>query len=696
MTVSNRILLFIMVTLGALAGLAGWVLVDRWTVSAQMHRLMTGCSAIESINDLVGTLQVERGRSALFLGSAGKGSQLDLIAQRRIADLALRSFALVISDDAVDQLGASIAEQIQNTKHAFQDIGVLRNNVSAITITTNIAIARYTTIIGTLLQLSQLIGRDANHSETTNFEFALSALQAAGERAGLTRAIGSAGLAAGSFNAEQLYQLATLDTESRDYIKSFIIYSPTDIRGIYQAAVDTPDGREIDDLKRHILAVPAGSRVGDLNSEQWFNAATVRVDILRTVADRLLKVFVRKTTKTLESATLQLSTAAAIVATLVVAIVVFGLFTIRAISRPLQAMTKAMRGLAEGNLAIDIPALGRRDELGAMASALLVFKDAAIEKEQLRAETDEERRSVNSLVATGLARLAARDLGFRMGDNLPDTYQQLRTDYNVAVSQLETVMRGVSGSADVIHSGSKSMTVAADNLALRTAQQAANLEETAASLNEITATIKRSAEGALHVRECVTAAEAEAQRGGSVARQATVAIREIEASSNQIGRIVAVIDDMARQSSLLALNATVEAARAGESGRGFAVVATEVRELAKRSERAADEIKSLISASSLGVSKGVKLVIETGTALERILAQVAEAATVVSNIAQSATEQSLGLQELNKIMNHMDRMTQKNALMVEESTAASHALTRETDDLTNLVSSFTLSLTGER
>jgi methyl-accepting chemotaxis protein len=692
MSVSNRILLFILVSLGGLAGLAGWLLIDRLTTSNQMHRLMTGCSVIESINDLVGSLQVERGRSALFLSSNGKRNGLDLVAQRRMSDLAIRSFTTVVDDQAVAQLGSSVIDQIEAARLALQGVGALRSDVSGTKLVTSDAITQYTTIIGRLLQLSALIGRDANHSETKNFEFALSALQGASERAGLTRAFGSAGLAAGSFTTDQLYQLATLDTEGRDYIKSFVIYAPADMRDLYQAAVNTPEAREVDDLKRVILAVPAGNLVKGIDSEHWFAAATARVDVLKGVQNRLLKRFVAQTEKTLDSATIQLSTAAVVVVILVAAIVAFGLLTIRAISTPLRAMTAAMRDLAEGNNAIEIPALGRHDELGAMASALLVFKNAAVEKERIRSETDAERRSVNSLVATGLARLAARDLGFRMGDHLPGTYQQLRTDYNIAMAQLEIVMRGVAGSADVIHSGSKSMTVAADDLALRTAQQAANLEETAASLNEITTTVKRSAEGALHVRECISAAELEAQRGGTVARQATVAIREIETSSHQIGRIVGVIDELARQSSLLALNATVEAARAGDAGRGFAVVATEVRELAKRSERAADEIKTLISASSVGVTRGVKLVTETGNALERILAQVAEATVVVSAIAQSATEQSLGLEDLNKIMNQMDRMTQKNAAMVEESTAASHALTRETDGLTSLVSSFTLSL----
>jgi methyl-accepting chemotaxis protein len=163
---------------------------------------------------------------------------------------------------------------------------------------------------------------------------------------------------------------------------------------------------------------------------------------------------------------------------------------------------------------------------------------------------------------------------------------------------------------------------------------------------------------------------------------------EIAQSAKEISQIITVIDEIAFQTSLLALNAGVEAARAGEAGKGFAVVASEVRALAQRSAEAAKEIKTLISTSGAQVSSGVQLVGETGRSLERIVAQVGEIKGIVAEIAASAREQSTGLAEVNTAINQMDQVTQQNAAMVEQSTAASHALAREVDDLARLIRRF--------
>ena len=249
---------------------------------------------------------------------------------------------------------------------------------------------------------------------------------------------------------------------------------------------------------------------------------------------------------------------------------------------------------------------------------------------------------------------------------------------------METV-RAVVASAGAIHSGAREISSASDDLSQRTEQQAASLEETAAALDEITATLKKSAEGAKHASQVVASADDDAKKGAVVVKQAVEAMDAISKSSDQIGRIIGVIDEIAFQTNLLALNAGVEAARAGDAGRGFAVVASEVRALAQRSAEAAKEIKGLISTSSSQVGSGVSLVAESGKALERIIAQVSEINRVVAEIAAGAQEQASGLQQVNSAINQMDQSTQQNATMVEESTAASHSLSQETTQLASLI-----------
>ncbi|MBW8321076.1 MAG: hypothetical protein K0M47_17565 [Rhizobium sp.] len=243
--------------------------------------------------------------------------------------------------------------------------------------------------------------------------------------------------------------------------------------------------------------------------------------------------------------------------------------------------------------------------------------------------------------------------------------------------------------------GSNGISGAADQLAHRTEQQAASLEETAAALNQITATVQATSAGARKARETVESTHADVERSGRIMSQAVTAMERIETCAHQMEQIISVIDEIAFQTNLLALNAGVEAARAGESGRGFAVVAQEVRALTQRAADAAKEIRRLIAGSNEQVALGSSLVNQTGEALSQVVDQVGEIARLIAEIASSAVEQASGLEEVNGAVNQMDQFTQQNAVMVEESNAASHAIRLEADRLSNKVSVFRVdTLTG--
>ena len=301
-----------------------------------------------------------------------------------------------------------------------------------------------------------------------------------------------------------------------------------------------------------------------------------------------------------------------------------------------------------------------------------------------------DRMASVAFVGSALAKLAHGDLTIRVGQTLMPSLDQLRLDFNAAADALETALSQVARGSSAIHAGAADISKASDDLSLRTEQQAASLVQTVAALNEITATVKRSALGAGETTAAVSRTRGEAEASGTVVLQAVEAMSEIEASSRQITQIIGVIDEIAFQTNLLALNAGVEAARAGEAGRGFAVVASEVRALAQRSAEAAKEIKALISASTQAVSRGVRLVDETGKALSSIVDHMVGIDALVSEINTSAQMQASGLIEVNTAINQMDQVVQQNAAMVEETTAASHNLTGEASDLAVVVSRFTL------
>ncbi|WP_082532202.1 PAS domain-containing methyl-accepting chemotaxis protein [Phenylobacterium sp. Root77] len=306
------------------------------------------------------------------------------------------------------------------------------------------------------------------------------------------------------------------------------------------------------------------------------------------------------------------------------------------------------------------------------------------------AEAREQQVFAVEATAKALARLAKGDLTYRIVEHFPDEYERLQADFNAAIERLHDVMTSVAVASGAIQSGTGEITSAADDLSRRTERQAANLEETAAALDEITATVRKTAEGAKEAQGVVSAARGDAEASGAVVSDAIAAMGKIEASATQISQIVGVIDEIAFQTNLLALNAGVEAARAGEAGRGFAVVASEVRALAQRSAEAAKEIKALITASTAQVSSGVDLVGKTGEALRRIVGEVAKITDLVTEIAASAQEQAVGLAQVNTAINDMDQMTQQNAAMVEESTAASHALAQQATELDGAMAQFAL------
>jgi methyl-accepting chemotaxis protein len=358
---------------------------------------------------------------------------------------------------------------------------------------------------------------------------------------------------------------------------------------------------------------------------------------------------------------------------------------------PKGMMGRGDKGEAAGQAVASFVKAAMLDMDLAISTYLEAIEDERKRQETIRIANEANQAAVVAALGAALSKLANGDLASRLSSNVSPDFQQLKDDFNGAVAALEQAMGQMSSTTSSIGVGTDEIGAAADDLSRRTEQQAATLEETAAALEEITTTVRRTAAGAKQASEVVTGAKAEAERSGAVVGEAVSAMGEIEKSSQQISQIIGVIDEIAFQTNLLALNAGVEAARAGDAGKGFAVVASEVRALAQRSAEAAKEIKALISASTQQVETGVALVGQTGQALQGIVAKVAEIDGLVTEIASSAQEQSVGLHQVNIAINQMDQVTQQNAAMVEETTAATHSLKGQTSELTRLMAGFRVS-----
>ncbi|WP_429929893.1 HAMP domain-containing methyl-accepting chemotaxis protein [Agrobacterium vitis] len=418
-------------------------------------------------------------------------------------------------------------------------------------------------------------------------------------------------------------------------------------------------------------------------------------------------------------------------------------FVFKGVSNPIERLTRSMRRLADGNLQTEVLYLERGNEIGDMARALEIFKQNGLRVQMMNAQelhmrqkSDELRDSIGEVVAaavvgdfsqritrdfdfedlnafassmnklvqsidTGLgetrrivAALSDGDLTDTMRGQFHGAFAELQQNVNGTMSALRGIVGEVRSSIDMINSGSGELRFASDNLAKRTEQQAATLEETSSALEEITTAVHSSNDRAQQTSRMVDEARRSTEQSASVVHDAVSAMGRIEQASGEIGKIINVIDEIAFQTNLLALNAGVEAARAGEAGKGFAVVAQEVRELAQRSAGAAKDIKSLITKSGEEVNAGVRLVTATGDALSKIRDHVVDINAQVHQIANAAKEQSFKLQEVNSAVSQMDQVTQRNAAMVEETTASTNQLADDAQNLARLISHFKLEAGG--
>ncbi|GBR53166.1 methyl-accepting chemotaxis protein [Neokomagataea thailandica NBRC 106555] len=368
------------------------------------------------------------------------------------------------------------------------------------------------------------------------------------------------------------------------------------------------------------------------------------------------------------------------------------------LKEPLDHILDSVSTLEKGDYTRITADLNRTDEIGAISRGLENFRTSLLQAEknntlqvlereqaaqerkrvsQQKEREEIERLNVSEAIRKGLSALAEGNMAYRIADEFPEHFAVMKTDFNAACTQLQKTIAAVQSGVVAIGAGAKQITTSSSDMARRTEQQAANIEESSVALNRVVDMVRESSNNAAQAA-CVTdAARKRAEASREIVQSAVNAMGEIEARFVEINQVIGLIDDIAFQTNLLALNAGIEAARAGEAGRGFSVVATEIRNLALRSTEGARNVKSLVSNSANFVTDGVNLVDRTGDALGAIFQQMNDIDHLVSSIAQAANAQSITLEEINSAVQEMTTTTQQNAALVEENTMAISSLNQE-------------------
>lgn len=382
------------------------------------------------------------------------------------------------------------------------------------------------------------------------------------------------------------------------------------------------------------------------------------------------------------------------------------------ILRPLKNINGRIKDLAGGNTDINVPYGERKDEIGEISRSLNVFRAAAIENAKLqqaaerqRQQADAERliiqeraermaqerlRQATGGLATALRRMATGDLSFQIDTVFSPEFEPLRHDFNHSLVELANTFASISGTVEVMNHSTREMVMGAENLATRTERQAASLEEAAAAVADISQKVLQAAGSAHDAREVSHNARNSVTTSAHITHEIEDAMQRIETNAEHIVRVIDVIDTIAFQTNVLALNASVEAARAGDVGRGFAVVASEVRALAQKSSEAAKDIRALVIRSNSDIKVGSGKVRDGSDTMRLTADFIQSMGTNFDMIAQESKDQSARLAEINTVVGSLDKTTQQNAAAAQQFNAASHMLAEEGQKLNQLIKRFQL------
>jgi methyl-accepting chemotaxis protein len=599
----HRVVLALLVPSLALAILAAMFVVGRETTVNDMNKLAKLVRVANGVNDLVHELQRERGISAVFLGSKGSQLQQELLKQRELTNQKRQELEATLQRLDASAIGDALGKNLKDALGRVQRLGDMRRYIDGLKIPPVASNAYFTSTDMQLLVVDDEIAELVTNPEVARPLSAYVRFVQAEERAGEERAVGAPGFAAGKFDLTQYGRFTAAVADENTHFSLFDSSASPEERAFVTATVTGEAVSEVVRMRNTVLEVGPGGSLGDINGAYWYKMQTARIDLMKKVEDYLATRLLSSANDVRAQAVSGFWTALAGTGAALLATALLGFVIIRGITRPITGMTNAMTGLADGNLEVEVPGVGRHDEIGAMAASVLVFKGNMIEANRLRAEQDALKQQ---------AEAEKRAAMHKMADDFEAGVKGVVALVASASAELRGTAQSLSGTAEETQRQSTSVAAASEQASMNVTTVASAAEEMSASIGEIARQVAVSADiGAQAVQD---------------ADRANTRVQALVEAAQKIGDVVKLISDITAQTNLLALNATIEAARAGEAGKGFAVVASEVKTLANQTAKATEEIAEQIRMIQTATGDSVKAIEEIGLTIGR----VSEIATSIS------------------------------------------------------------------
>jgi methyl-accepting chemotaxis protein len=615
LSIGTRILIVVMIPLLGFLAAASDLVLERRSVLRQMTAVEALAADAADISTTVHELQRERGASAIFLGSKGEKFAQELSDQRKATDAARATLADMIGNIGTDADGR-LATLLADAQAGLGKLDATRQQISALGLKPAESAAYYTSVIRLLLDAVGETAHMVSDREVANGLTAYATLLEAKERAGQERAAGGQGFAAGQFDAAQFQRYVAILAEQGVFFRSFEANATGAQSAALKQIVAGEAVTEVERIRAIVLAAGPGVSLPGVDSAQWFKVATARIDLLRKAESEIAADVVATAAREGYDARHGFLLGLGICAGLILASSILGLTIIRSITRPVRAMTGAMGKLAAGDKSVEIDGGDRRDEIGAMARAVVVFKDNAIEMDRLKIEQEAAEHRAAAEKKAAMAKLA--------------------DEFDASVG---AIVKTVSAASTEMQSAAAAMTATAEETSRQSVVVAAASEQTTTNVQTVASASEQLSSSISEISRQVAAASTISGKAVSEAERTDALVKGLAEAAQKIGAVTSLINEIASQTNLLALNATIEAARAGEAGKGFAVVASEVKSLANQTAKATEEIGAQIAAMQSATG-------ETVSAIGSIGATIGQINEIATTIAAAVEEQGAATQEI--------------------------------------------------